>query len=193
MSRFTFLLIISIFLAACSSNDKQSANLPIVIETKSQVVQIDQVISNAQIEVQSSLPNAYLTFFSFVGQCSDLPKLQGDVRLDFARIQQSLFGDRTILARAEIDTVSQTLSFNTKDETEHYPKLEPLVINGKGIQEIATILHDYLVSKNACTDVVVLTRVRTETPWRVRCGPPEQVLLECMEIDPETGEVVERK
>ena len=193
MSRFTFLLVISIILAACSSGDKQSENLPIVIETKSQVVQIDQVISDTQIEVQRTLPNAYLTFFSFVGQCSDLPKLQGGVRLDFARVQQSFFGGRTILARAEIDTVSETLSFNTKDETEHYPNLEPLVMNGKGIQEIATILHDYLISKNACKDVVVLTRVRTESPWRVRCGPPEQVLLECMEIDPETGEVVERK
>jgi hypothetical protein len=193
MSRFTLLLVISIFLAACSSGDKLSEDLPIVIETKSQVVQIDQVISNTQIEVQRTLPNAYLTFFSFVGQCSDLPKFQGIIRLDFARIQPSLFGDRTILARADIDTVSETLSFNTKDETEHYPHIEPLVINGKGIQEIATILHDYLVSKNACQDVVVLTRVRTESPWRVRCGPPEQVLLECMEIDPETGEVTERK
>jgi hypothetical protein len=185
------LLVICILLVGCSSKERQSENLPIEVRTKSKVVQIDQVISNTQEEVQKTLPNAYLVFFSFVGQCSNLPELQGEIRLDFARIQKSLFGDRTVFAKTVIDTASQTLSFNTKDETEHYPNIEPLVINGKSIQEIATVLHDHLVSKNRCTDTVVLSRVRTESPWLVRCGSPDEVLLECIEIDPETGEVTE--
>jgi len=193
MSRFTFLLVISILLVACSSRERQLQNLPIEIKTESQVVQIDEVISNAQEEVQKTLPDAYLVFFSFVGQCSDLPKLDGEIRLDFARIQQSLFGDRTIFAETAIDTIGQSLSFNTKDETEHYPNIEPLVLVGKGVPEIANILYDYLISMNGCTDIVVLTRVRTETPWLVRCGPPDKVLLECLEIDPETGKVTELK
>jgi hypothetical protein len=188
--RFTFLLIISTLLTACSS-EKQFENLPVEIDTESQVVKIEQVISDAQEEVQRTLPDAYLVFFSFIGQCSDLPKLQGEIRLDFARIQQSLFGDRTIFAETTISTVNQTLSIKTIDETEHYPNIEPLVIDGKSLQEIAHILHNYLVSKNSCTDTVVLTRVRTESPWLVRCGSPEVVILECIEIDPETGKVTE--
>lgn len=191
MRRFTYLMVISLLLVACSSNERQFENLPIEVEVESKVVQIDQVISNTQEEVQKALPDAYLVFFSFVGQCSDLPKLQGEIQLDFARIQKSLFNDRSIIAETTIDTASQTLSFNTKDETEHYPNIEPLVISGKSIPEIANILHDYLTSEDSCTGTVVLTRARTESPWRVRCGSPDRVLLECMKIDPETGKVSE--
>lgn len=190
MRRFTFLLIIFALLTACSS-EKQFENLPIKIETESQMVKIDQVISNAQEEVHKTLPDAYLVFFSFVGHCSDLPKLQGEIRLDFAHIQQSLFGDRTVFARTVIDTADQTLSFDTKDETGHYPNIEPLVINGKSVHEIAASLHDHLVSKNRCTDTVVLSRVRAESPWLVRCSSPDEVLIECIEIAPETGKVTE--
>jgi hypothetical protein len=192
-SQFTCSLIIFTFLAACGSSEKQFENLPIVIaQTESQAVDIDKLISNAQEEVQKALPDAYLVFFSFVGQCRNLPKLEGEVRLDFARIQRSLFGDRTFFAESTIDTVDKNLSFQTKDETEHYPNIEPLVLTGKDIQEIVSILHAYLDSKNNCTDTIVLTRVRTESPWRVRCGSPDEVFLECMEIDPATGKITER-
>jgi hypothetical protein len=191
MCRFTFLLITSIILTACGSAEQQFENLPIEIESKSQVVQIEQVIRAAQKEVQRTLPDAYLVFFSFVGECSALPNLQGELRLEFAELQWSLFGNRTIFADTTVDTINQTLRYSTKDETEHYMDMEPLVMDGKGVQEIAGILHDYLVSKNNCSDTVVLSRVRTESPWLVRCGPPNEVFLECIKIDPETGKVTE--
>ena len=179
-------------LTACGISERQLENLPIVIsQTESQIVDINQVISNAQEEVQKALPDAYLIFFSFVGQCTNLPKLQGEIRLDFAHIQRSVFGDRSFLGRATIHTFDQTLSFDVKDETEHYPNMEPLALDGNGTQEIANILHDHLVSKNSCIDTIVLSRVSTESPWLVRCGPPDEVFLECVEIDPENGKITE--
>jgi len=194
MSRFLCLLMFLSLLVACSNIERRLENIPIVISPpESQAVDIDLVINNTQAEVQKVLPDAYLVFFSFVGQCGNLPKLQGEVRLDFARVQRSLFGERTLFAEATVRTDNHTLSFSVKDETEHYPNIEPLVLNGKDIPEIASILHAYLDSTHRCTDTVVLTRVRIETPWLARCGPPEKVFLECLEIDPESGKVTELK
>lgn len=187
-----WLTVLSISVACTSDDVTTLSDVPIVVSQPEQhEIDIDLVISNAQDEVQKILPDAYLAFFSFVGECGDLPNLQGKVRLDFAQVQRSLFGDRTFLARVTVETVNQTLSLNVKDETEHYPNLEPLVIDGKGIQEIASILNVYLDSTNRCKDIVVLTRVRTESPWRARCGPPDEVLIECLEIDPTTGDITE--
>ena len=67
------------------------------------------------------------------------------------------------------------------------------LVSGKGIQEISNLLYMYLDSQNNCSDTVVLTRVRTESPWLVRCGPPDEVFLECLEIDPDNGKITELK
>src|SRR5574341_413206 len=192
MSRFLSLLMFLSLLVACGNIERRLDNIPIVIsQSKPQAIDIDLVISNAQEEVQKILPNAYLVFFSFVGKCADLPKLEGEIRIDFAQIQESLFENRTFLAETTVYTSTQTLNLDVKDETEHYPNIEPLVLDGKTIQEIASILHAYLESTNRCSDTVVLTRVRTESPWRARLGAPEQVFLESIEIDPESGKVTE--
>jgi hypothetical protein len=179
-------------LVACGKIERRLENIPIVIsQSESQGIDIDLVISNAQEEVQKILPNAYLVFFSFVGKWADLPKLEGEIRIDFAQIHKNLFENKTFLAETTVYTSTQTLNLDVRDETEHYPSIEPLVLDGKTILEIANILHAYLESTNRCTDTVVLTRVRTENPWRARCGPPEEVLLESIEIDPESGKVME--
>jgi hypothetical protein len=184
--------VVFILLVACSKNNRQLEEIPIAVsQPGQQEIDINLVIDNAQEEVQKELPNAYLVFFSYVGECKELPKLQGEFRLDFAQNDHSWLGDRTLLARATINTMEQNLSFNVKDETKHYPNLESLSLDGMGVQEIADILHARLVSTGRCTGVIALTRAGINSPWRARCGSPEEVLLECIEIEPDTGEITD--
>jgi hypothetical protein len=64
---------------------------------------------------------------------------------------------------------------------------QPLLLSEKGIQESASLLYAFWILKR------VLTRAGTESPWLVRCGPPDAVFLECLEIDPESGKITELK
>ena len=194
-SRFTFLLIIPILLAACdSSGEKQFENLPIAVtQPESQVVDIDTVISNAHNEVEKALPGANLTFFSFVAECEALSDLKGEVHLHFRQTRWSFFGERVFAARVVVDTVQQTLSMNVQDETEQYLSTEPMELDGMSTLEIAKTLENYLASTERCNDRVVLARGNTAGPWGVRCGPPDEVFIECLEIDSETGRITEQK
>ena len=95
------------------------------------------------------------------------------------------------MARVSVDTVQQTLSLEISNETSHYPSTERLELDGKSVKQIAVILHDYLASVNRCGGTVVLARGETNGPWGVRCGPPDKVFIECLEIDPASGEITE--
>jgi hypothetical protein len=189
---FLHLSLVFILLVACSKNNRQVEDIPIVVsQPGQQKIDINLVIANTQEEVQKVLPNAYLVFFSYIGECKELPKLQGEIRLDFAQNDDSWFGDRTFLARATINTMEQNLSFGVKDETKHYPNPEALSLDGMSTQEIADLLHAHLVSTDRCTGTIALTRATTDSPWRARCGSPEEILLECIEIEPDTGEITD--
>jgi hypothetical protein len=187
--RFTLFLIISILLTACDSREKQFENLPIVVtRPESHIVDIGIVISNAHNEVEKILPGANLTFFSFVAPCEDLSDLKGELYLHFRQTRWSLFG-----ARVVVDTVQQELSMKAQDETEQYLSTEPLELTGINTLQIAETLENYLVSTGRCNDIVVLARSDTAGSWGVRCGPPDKVFIECLEIDSETGRITERE
>ena len=179
-------------LVACASRESHIENIPIVVTLPdSQTVDIDIVITNAHKEVEKVLPNANLTFFSLVGECETLSDLKGEVNLFFSQTGWSLFGQRVFTARVIVDTGQQTLSMKVQDETEQYLSTEPLELTGINTLEVAETLENYLASTEKCNDTVVLARSTTAGPWRARCGPPDEVFLECLEIDPETGQVTE--
>ena len=191
---FFFLALVFILLTSCSSSNKRQADIPIVISQPGQrEIDVSLVINNVQEEIQMVIPDAYLVFFSYVGECKELPNLQGEIRLDFAQNTNSIFGNRTLLARATVNTIEQTLDFDVKDETKHYPNLESLSLNGESVQEVANLLHAHLFATNRCVGTVVLTRAGSDSPWRARCGLPDEVLLECVEIDPESGKITDLK
>lgn len=193
-SPFRYALIVFVLLAACGSKEKQLDNLPIVVtQPESQAVDLDTVISNAHNEVKKVLPDASLNFFSLATECKALSELKGDVRLHFSQTQWTLFGERVFTARVVVDTAHQTLSMKIEDETEQDLITEPLELSGMSTLEIARILEEYLESIERCNDIVVLARGATIHPWYVRCGPPDEVFITCIEIDPETGTITERK
>ena len=185
-------LILGLCIACTPKTKSRVVEVPVsILDPETQDVSIERLISSARSETEKMLPGANLTFFTFVGHCDDLPRLEGQVELTFVQASWTLFGKRVSVARVSVDTVQQTLSIETSDETSHDPSNDPLELDGKSVREIAIILHDYLVSVNRCGGLVALARGETFGSWGVRCGPPNKVFLECLEIDPASGEITE--
>jgi len=188
--RFVCLLLIVSLTVACGNGEKQLDNIPIAVsQSETQAVDVDLVIENAHNEVEKILPGAYLTFFSLVAECEDIDELQGEINLDFTQTRLNLLGKRIFIARVTVDTAQQSLRMEVRDETDYYPSIDPLVLQGIGISDIASILEAYLDSHDRCGGTIVLARTSTNSPWRVRCGPPDKVFLECLEIDSVSGEI----
>ncbi|MCI0552703.1 MAG: hypothetical protein L0287_17265 [Anaerolineae bacterium] len=160
-----------------------------VSQSETQVVDVDIVVANARSEVKKILPNANLTFFSLVADCDALSDLQGEIHLFFSETRLTLFGERVFTARVVVDTFSQKLQMRVQDETEQYLSTELLELKGISVSEIANALEAYLVSVDKCSDAVVLARTDTNGPWGVRCGPPDKVFIECLEIDHLSGKI----
>jgi hypothetical protein len=89
----------------------------------------------------------------------------------------------------QVDTVKQTLGYEVTDETEHGRILAPLIVSGKPMAEIASGLQTFLEAKQRCSGTVVLQRDAVSDYWAVRCGPPELAHIDCLAIDPETGDI----
>lgn len=195
VSKFTIVLAtVLISVPGCSDIRLRTvSDRPITVSTLSSGnVDIEFVIANAKQAVDEVLPGAHLTFFSYVGDCSELTKFLGIVNLYFAKTEKTLFGtERIYLARVQVDTIEKVLGFEVKDETLHYPNVEPLVLGGKSITEIATGLQTFLRVRADCSGTIVLQRSASREIWAVRCGPPELTPLECLAIDPITGEIME--
>jgi hypothetical protein len=188
-------ILLALGLSGCAAPGEASvSDAPIVvIDPGSLSVSSDLVLANAQTEVTKILPKATLAYFSFIGDCSELAELKGRFELSFVEERPALFGKRVFIARVVVDTSNQLLDMETKDETEHYPTTTPLILTGKSVKQIAEDLQAYLEAADRCNSQVVLARTETLGPWRVRCGPPQTEYLECIKIDPHTGEFTEGK
>ncbi len=188
--RLICLLMVLSLCVACTPDEQQVDNVSITVsQSETQVVDVDIVVANARSEVKKILPNANLTFFSLVADCDALSDLQGEIHLFFSETRLTLFGERVFTARVVVDTFSQKLQMRVQDETEQYLSTELLELKGISVSEIANALEAYLVSVDKCSDAVVLARTDTNGPWGVRCGPPDKVFIECLEIDHLSGKI----
>jgi hypothetical protein len=190
--QFICLIIIVGLSMACGTDERELKDIPIVVsQPEAETVDINLAITNAHKEVEKILPSANLTFFSLVAECEALSELRGEINLFFSKTQQTFWGERVFTARVVVDTVQQKMQMKVRDETEQYLSTEPLELDRISTLEIATALEAYLKSIDQCQDTVVLGRTDTNGPWRVRCGPPDDVFIECIEIDPATGNITQ--
>lgn len=177
-------------ITSCASDVTTLSDIPIVVhQFESQTVDIDLLITNAHNEVEKILPGSSLTFFSLVAECEDLSELQGEINLFFSQARQTHFGERVFTARVVIDTIQQKLRMEVQDETEQYLSTELLELKAISTAKMANALESYLASQNKCGGTVVLARGDTDGPWGVRCGPPDKVFIECIEIDSLSGKI----
>lgn len=186
------ILLTPLCLAGCAPKfgEVDLTDLPVAVSQPSaQEVDVDVVIENARQKVQEFLPGAYLSFFSFTGKCQNLPELRGQINMNFIQVQPAFPKQRVLMASASVDTAQQTMELRVKDYSTYYWSTEPLILEGLKVKEIANLLHEYISASSLSDCTVVLARGNTNGPWTVRCGPPDQVFLECLEIDPTTGEI----
>jgi hypothetical protein len=194
INRIAGVLVVLALATACAQPERDVESAPIVIsQPESSRVHMDLVIANAGAEVEAALPGAKLTFFSIVADCRELNELRGKVNLRFTQTRRALFGERVSVARVIVDTTQATLQMTIRDETEFYPATEPLELSGLAVSDIARALEAHMVSLNTCGTTLVLARSDTDGPWGVRCGPPDTVFIECLEIDPTTGAITEQR
>jgi hypothetical protein len=187
---FVRILIILGLTSACGASPKQIEDVPIAVSgSETQTPDTDLVIANAQKEVEKILPGANLTFFSLVAECQALSELQGEVHLHFRQTRLTFSGVRVFAARVVVDTIQQKLRMTVQDETQQYLTTELLELKGLSAAEIASNLETYLDSVGKCDGTVVLARASTNYPWSVRCGPPNEVFINCINIEPETGDI----
>ena len=86
-------LILGLCTACTSGTKSRLVDVPVSIrDPETQEVSIERLINSAQSETQKALSGAYLTFFSFVGDCDDLPQLEGRIELSFVQESPTLFG-----------------------------------------------------------------------------------------------------
>ena len=173
-----------------SNSDISVSDIPVKTYSEDRTaIDIYRAIENATEEVNRILPSGQLGFFSFTGQCKTLSEFEGEVILFFTQARWTLFGQRIFLARAYLNTRQESMSVSIRDETEYYWNTDLLTFEGKPVSEIASIVTEYLSSTNRCDGVVVFSISSSDGPWGVRCGPLEEVFIECIQIDPISGQV----
>ena len=185
-----YLVLIMFLSTACSNDEIEESDIAVITHSEDGVtIDIDIAIDNVTKEVNHILSDAQLGFFSFTGQCQTLSKFEGEIFVSFTQARWTIFGQRIFRANADLDTVEESMNISIQDETEYYPNTDLLTFDGKPIVEIASIVTDYLSSIRKCDGLVVLQKSLSDGPWVVRCGPPEEVFIHCIEIDPVSGQV----
>jgi hypothetical protein len=191
ISCFTLLALI----ASCQSVDEISiTNTPFPVSSSTDGrVDLGPTIRGVQNELDNVLPGAYMTIFTFTANCEDLSNLRGKMAMRFVKSQWMILRPRVFVADVSVDTISESIRVDIKDDTEHYPSVEPLTLDEGHVQITVAALQNYLESSNRCDGRIALTLSTSGGPWRVRCADQSDQLTRCLEIDPITGGITELK
>jgi hypothetical protein len=150
---------------------------------------VDSIIQIAHEEVNTRLLDPNLTFFSYSGECAELLKLNEQYTFMYIESSWQLLDKRTYRALVVINLTKKVLVIKVDDVSEHYLSVIPLEITGEEIINAARIAQSALQSEGKCENTIVLSKSKTEGPWGIRCGKPDEVYIECMEIDLRSGTI----
>lgn len=159
-----------------------------------QEIDVEVVLASAESRVREVLPDAYLVFFGFAGDCQELPHLHGTINLGFAQVRRGLARRQVLYASASINTVEGTMGLDFADFSSYYMNVSPLLLQeGLPVREIALLASENIIRLGAAPCDVNLTRSGTRDEWFVECTASGSGSLgprKCeFEIDPFTGQV----
>jgi hypothetical protein len=149
----------------------------------------DSIIQIAHKEVDAKLSDPNLTFFSYVGECKELLKLNEQYTFMYIESNWHFFRRNTYRALVVIDASEKVLEIKVDDVSEHYFSTIPLEITGEEIARVARLAQSALQSENKCKGTIVMSKNNTEGPWGIRCGKPDEALVECMKVEPLSGTI----
>ena len=161
-----------LLLTACHFQESEMTGKSIdILDPNTQEISIETIIKNSQQEVHAILPRAYLSAFSFTGQCQDLPKLHGQVHMTFVQVRSFLFYQQVVVAFVSVDTVQETLEIQTQDLSHHYWSTESMSIQeASAIAEVAEIAYQHLTELGIEDCDVTLSSMNQN--WHVLCTEP---------------------
>jgi len=184
-------------LAACTARFEpiELAALPVSVSQPSiQEIDVEVVLANAESQVQEILPDAYLEFFGFSGDCQELPHLHGTINLGFVQVRRGLARHQVLSAFASVNMAEGTMDLHFGDHSSYYVSTSPLLLqDGLPVREIALLASENIIGLGAAPCDVNLTRSGARDAWLVECTAPGSGSLgprKCVfEIDPFTGQV----
>lgn len=183
-------------LAACAARFEpiELTALPARIsQPDAQEIDVEVVLASAEGQVQRVLPDAYLEFFGFSGDCQELPHLHNTINLGFVQVQGTV--RRQVLAAfASVNTVEETMDLRFADHSPYYVSTAPLLLQDSlPVREIAELAYENIIRLRVAPCDVNLTWSGTRDAWLVECTAPGSGSLgprQCvLEIDPLTGQV----
>ncbi len=184
-------------LAACTTRFEPSelTALPVSVSQPGvQEIDVGVVLASVESQVQEILPDAYLEFFGFSGDCQELPHLRGTINLGFDQVRKGLARRQVLSASASVNTVEGTMDLHFADHSSYYVLTSPLLLQeGLLVREIALLASENIVRLGAAPCDVNLTRSGARDAWLVVCTAPGSGPLgprKCVfEMDPLTGRV----
>lgn len=159
-----------------------------------QEIDVEVVLASAESQIREVLPDAYLEFFGFSGDCQELPHLRGTIILGFDQVRKGLIRRQVLSASASVNTIKGVMDLRFADYSSHYILTSPLLLQeGLPIKEIARLASENIIRLGATPCDVHLTRSGLRERWLVVCttagsGPlgPQKCIFE---MDPFTGQV----
>lgn len=184
-------------LAACTTRFEpiELTALPVsVSQPDSQEIDVEMVLASAESQVQKVLPDAYLEFFGFLGDCQELPHLRGTINLGFDQVQQGIVRGQVLAASISVNTVEETMDLYFADLSPYYISTAPLLLqNSLPVREIARQAYEHIIRLGVAPCDVNLTWSGIRNAWLVVCTAPGSGPLgprRCeFAIDPLTGQV----
>ena len=188
--RLSLIFIILMMCVSCARvqniEENQSISISEHIDDNHEI-NPDSIIQLAYEEVNIKLPGANLIFFSYVGTCSTLLDLDGQYTFLFTRSSWRPLGNRTYSADVVINVKEETLDIVVEDVSEHYLSTTSMELNGKELIEAISMTQNALRAEGKCVGTIVLAKGSTKDTWGIRCGEPDKVYIECMEININEG------
>lgn len=184
-------------LATCTTRFEpiELTALPInVSQPGAQEIDVEVVLASAESQVKKILPDAYLEFFGFSGDCQGLPHLHGTINLGFDQVRKGLLRRQVLSASVSVNTVKGTMDLHFADYSSYYVSTSPLLLQDSlPVREIAVLAYENIIRLGVAPCDVNLTWSGTRDAWLVVCTAPGSGSLgprQCVfEIDPFTGQV----
>jgi len=183
-------------LTACTAGFEpiELTTLPIrVSQPDAQEIDVGVILVSAESQIQRVLPDAYLEFFGFSGDCQALPYLRGTINLGFIQVR-GIVRQQVLAASASVDTIKGEMDLRFFDHSPYHVSTTPLSLQDSlPVKKIAMLAYGNIIRLGVAPCDVNLTRSGGRDAWLVVCTAPGSGSLgprQCeFEIDSLTGQV----
>ncbi|MFZ4660637.1 MAG: hypothetical protein ACOYNY_26745 [Caldilineaceae bacterium] len=130
-----------------------------------QASDMHDVINQAAVKVQETLPNSTYNGLVIFGDCSGFPNIEGRVTLIFIQTERGLFGVRSYVATASVHTTKQKMDLRIVADP--YWNYNPQHYDETELNRVLQAVTVYLQKRNISNCTVTLSKI--DHFWRAEC------------------------